>query len=386
MTADRNRSPERAGTRQQRRRTARARWRLPMAVAAVAGLAAIGLVAAPAQAQAVICADIVIENTTVGSVSVPGGTDCHLRDVVVLGATDVGAAAGLFMERTVAGPVTAAGGAELLLTRTVAGAVTAGAGAFVSADGGSVVTGGLTLNEAFGALLVDSVIFQGVQVNGSEPKDNTRLLTERTDIAGNVRSSWGWTVLVQGFVNGFVDTGQDVATDLVSMQVAGTAASSLAAPQDVAPSGVKVRSTIEDGSVVCDTRVNGDLDIRHGTGGVIQIGGPFPDSECLGTIIRDDLQLHSSTMSEIQISANTIFGDANCTGNAPTPVGHGNIIFGTASGQCANLGQAQQGLIPPPGTPGEREAVSVRARIAAVGGPLEDRLTDARARLGTLSQ
>lgn len=334
------------------------RWRRPMAAVAVASLVAIGLVAAPAQAQVVECTGTLKNVVISGSVSVPDGEACQLINVMVVGGADVGS------------------GADLLLETTVVGAVKAASSAFVFGAAGSVIADGVTLNQAFGLQVVDSIIFDGIWVNavGTQsrpaptdiaPPDPTLVFADHSNITGNVRSNNGWLAFQDGMVNGSVDTVGGRATDLFRMRISG--------------------ATIDkatDGTVTCDTTSNGDFWVT-GNGGFIQLGGPFPVRRCAGNNFVGDLQVHDNNAEAIQISGNLITQDVDCTGNTPAPVGHGNIILGTASGQCANLGTVLEGLIPPPGAPGDEVAVTEPERITKIAEPLAIRLAAARQRLGT---
>jgi hypothetical protein len=307
-----------------------------MAVLALASLAAVGLVAAPAQAQILLCTKL-FQNTTIeGSVQVPDGEVCQLINVTVLGNASAGA------------------GADLLMERTVVQEVTAAASAFVFADR-SVLHGGVSLDQSFGLLAEDSIVF-GVKVSGGDPFNPTIFFSDGSNVIGNVSTSVGWTILQDGRVTGFVDTFQDQATDLFRMRVSGLSIEQAA-----------------DGTVVCNTNSHGITSVT-GSQGFIQLGGPFSSLMCDGNRFLGDLEVHDNSAVEIQISANLITGDLNCTGNTPAPVGNGNIILGTASGQCADLGTVQDGLLPAPGEPGDEEAITEGERVAEPAALLQSRL------------
>jgi hypothetical protein len=312
-----------------------------MTAMAIVSLAAIGLVASPAQAQAVQCTGG-MQNTVIhGDLEVPDGAACQLVNVKVLGDASAGVGADLVMERTMVRNVTAA------------------ASAFVFADR-SVLNGTVTLTKSFGLSAANSMILDDVSVEGADPFTTTLFFAEGTNVIGNVKSSLGWTVLQDGMINGSLATAQDQATDLFRMRVKGLSVDQAA-----------------DGSVLCDTHSNGDAWVTN-SHGFIQLGGPYTTLMCAGNKIVGDLQVHDNTATDIQISANLITQDLACTGNTPAPAGHSNIVLGKASGQCADIGTVHEGLIPPPGAPGEVEAVTEGERVAVPTELVQERLAAAR--------
>lgn len=328
-------------------RTHRARRRWPTAVLAAASLTAVGLLAAPAQAQVVQCAGSQQNTTIHGTVLVPDGAACELINVMVIGDAEVGV------------------GADLFLDNTAVRAVTAGDNAFVSATD-SMMSGLVTLNQSFGLQAMDSFIHGGVVVNGGGTPGDSLVFGEGTHIVGNVQSGFGWTVLRDGQINGRLDAGGDLATDLFRMRI----------------HGVRINDA-DTGSVVCDSTSHGDVSVTF-SHGVIQLGGPFPIPACAGNKIVGHLTVRDNIADEIQISGNTIMKDLLCSGNKPAPVGHGNIVLGTASGQCENIGKVQQGLIPPPGAPGEEEAATEGERVDKVLTRLASRTATARTKLAAV--
>jgi hypothetical protein len=319
-------------------------WRRLLAAAAVAGLAGTALVASPAQAQVVTCTGS-ISNTTVSStVLVPDGEACHLSNVMVLGDALVGS------------------GSDLLMDQVVVGQVTAGKDAFVYGNA-LVAAQGIGLDHSFGAWLENSLVFGGADVQGSV---GVLFLSEGTNYVGDVTSLGGWTLLRDGRVNGAVDSTRDQATTLVRMTVTG---------------GVAVDTAVA-GVLFCSLTSGGETSV-HRSGGDIQIGGPFPTPRCAGNTFGGDLQVHDNQANDLQISANIVFGDVACTGNSPSPVGFGNIILGTASGQCSVLGTADGGgLLPPGNARGSAESTDEDEQHDAIVDPLRERRTAAETRLG----
>lgn len=341
MTADRTFPPEQVETRQHSAGARHTRWRRPMAVVAVAGLAAIGLVATPAQAQVVQCTDTRQNTTLQGTVLVPDGAACTLVNVMVIGDAEVGANADLFLEGT------------------AIRAVTTGHDAFVSATGARI-SQGLTMNQSFGMEAFDTFIGGGVQVNGATTIDGTVLFTNGTHFVGNVTSTDGWTVLRDGQINGLLDTSGGRASDMFRMRI----------------HGVSVDDA-RTGTVVCDTTSHGDFSVSLSRD-VIQIGGPFPTPDCAGNKIAGSLAVTNNFAESIQISGNQITKDLICSGNTTVPVGAGNIVLGTTSDGCSNVGMATetngtQALVPMPGDPAEEEAATEMERVSAVRAHIAER-------------
>jgi hypothetical protein len=320
-------------------------WRRLFAVAAVAGLAGTALVASPAQAQVVQCTSG-FQNTTIhGAVQVPAGEACHLFNVMVLGPVEVGPGADLFMELTVAQDVIVKSDGFALLD-------------------GATARNGVQLDGAFGMWAIDSTVRGGTQVAGGP--DNALLFGDGSQFLGGLESRLGWTVLIDGRVRGNVITSEDAATDLVRMTISG---------------GIAVERASQ-GSLLCDVIANGTVEVRASTGGAVQIGGPFPTPACDGNRISGGLQVHDNVVADIQISANVIRGGLACTGNSPKPAGHGNIIFGGASGQCADINTAtNSSLIPPEGARGAAEATNESERVSEIEKLLLERLQAAQQRL-----
>lgn len=351
MSADRTFPPERVGARQRQRRVVRTRWRLPMAVVAVASLAGMALVAAPAQAQTALCLGTMTKTTVHSGLVVPDGRACELINVNVIGFVDVQE------------------GADLLLTDSAMRNLIVRSDAFVFATG-SMISNGVTMDQAFALQAFDSAILDEVVVTGGGAGGTSRLFTEGTHFVKDVRSTDGWTVLRDGQINGRLDTEGGRATDLFRMRIHGVSA-----------------DATTTGSMICDSTIYGDLSVT-GSQGILQLGGPFPQPDCPGNRIVGSMQVLNNIADDIQISSNQIVKDLTCTGNIPAPVGQGNIVFGIVSGQCDNLGlveeqQGAQSLIPPPGTPGDQQAITEDQRVAPITSELAERELAARQKLLT---
>src|SRR5918992_2663866 len=128
--------------------TGRRRWRL-LSVVAAANLVAIGLAAAPSQAQGVSLCSGTAENITIGGdLAVPAGASCTLVNSTVRGNVVVRDDANLTLDGS-----------------TIRRGLTVRTNGFVGAISSSV--GGVTtLREAFGAAFEDSELAGGVNARG----------------------------------------------------------------------------------------------------------------------------------------------------------------------------------------------------------------------------
>jgi hypothetical protein len=273
------------------------RRRLLLSAVAVASLVAVGLVPSPSQAQTTVCTGSITNIITPGDIEVPDGESCVLTNVLVTGDADVGAGADLFLiESTVAGALVVNGSAFAQVTR-------------------STVSSGISLLDAFGLLAEGSTLTAGVDVDGG------LFFSTATTISGNVISTGGWTLVETAQVAGNVSTAYDQATDLFDTTVAGNVTIHFAAT----------------GSVICRSTFSGSIAVTS-SNGVIQIGGDQPTPLCGSNVFTGSMSVDNNNASDIQVAGNLILGDLACGNNTPAPAGSGNLVFGTAHGQCSNLG------------------------------------------------
>lgn len=336
-----------------RRRTGgrvRGSWRRRMiSILGVASLALVWLVAAPAQAQTTQCTGVLQNGTVLGSVVVPPGSACVLLNMNVLGPVMVGASS------------------DLILSSSMVASVTGTTDSFVYAENGSVVAGGgVTLTQSYGMWLIDSLVFGNTTASSGGSLFPVLYMSDDTNYAGNLTLKGAWTVLRGGQINGGIDSDAGHATDAINMTVTGP---------------ISIRGSAM-GSLLCGIALGNNLWLSDNHK-VLQIGGPFPTPTCTSNFVSGSVDVHNNTASQIQISGNIVSGNLACTGNTPAPLGFGNIVFGTTSGQCAGLSilgggiMAAGPLIPPPGVPGSNEAIRYEERRAGIEELLLERLADA---------
>jgi hypothetical protein len=311
----------------------RRRWRL-LSIVAAANLAAVGLVAAPSQAQGVsLCSGTAEGFTIAGDLAVPAGASCTLIDSTVRGNVVVRDDANLSLEGA-----------------TIRGNLTVRTNGFVATLDSSV--GGVTaLREAFGAAVELSELRGGVNALNSG-----FFFSDGTTHGVRVVSDTSQTVILSGVVSGEVRTTLDLLTDLRDSVVTG---------------GLTVDQA-ELGSVICESEIDGNAAVR-GSGDLVQIGDSAPVAGCAFNVFGGSLTLADNT-AEIRVSDNVIRGNLDCTGNATSPTGSNNRIRGEATGQCADLAPAAVA----PAFGGLAE-MTTDSRIARITGQIEDRSAAATA-------
>lgn len=278
----------------------RLRWRV-LAVLAAINLVAVGLVAAPSQAQITTCGGTLDDQTIDGTLAVSTGTFCELNNVVVEGRVIVSDDAFLFLNGS-----------------RVMGPLDAGVFSFVEAvdsrvDGRTTLLSDALLNSYSSRYnrVVDAR--EGGLINSV---DSTHW--------GGIRSIGGETIVNGGVVVGTVSTDQDFRTDLFDTAVFG-------------PISVENATT---GSVLC--QIWGALSATaNGNSDVVQVGnGPY--EPCAFNLLGS-LTVNNNT-ADIHINRNVIGGNLECTGNDPAPHGSLNLVGGSRIDQCANLTPAPAGM------------------------------------------
>lgn len=309
----------------------RRRWRL-LSIVAVANLAAVGLAAAPSQAQGGVslCSGTAEGFTIAGNLAVPAGASCTLIDSTVTGNVVVRDDANLSLEGS-----------------TIQGNLTVRANGFVGALDSSVV-GVTALRDAFGAAMELSDLGGGVNAR------NSGFFFSDGTTHGRVVSDTSQTVIISGRVSGDVRTTLDLLTDI----------------QDTVVTGALTVNQAELGSVICRSEIDGNAALR-GSGDLIQLGGSAPVADCEFNVFGGNLTIADNT-AEIRVSDNVIRGNLSCTGNTTAPTGSNNRIRGEATGQCADLAPAAVA----PAFGGLAE-MTTGSRIAGVTRQIEDRSADA---------
>lgn len=309
----------------------RRRWRW-LSIVAVANLVAIGLAAAPSQAQGVsLCSGTAEGLTIVGDLAVPAGASCTLVDSTVTGNVIVRADANLSLDGS-----------------TIQGDLTMRTNGFVGATGSSV--GGVTaLREAFGAAVEQSDLAGGVNA-----RESGFFFSDGTTHGVRVVSNSSQTVILSGWVSGNLRTTLDLLTDVRDTVVTG---------------GVNVNQA-ELGSVICRSEIDGNVVLR-GSGDLIQLGDSAPVTDCEFNVFGGGVTVTDNT-ADIRISNNVIRGNLACSGNDPAPTGSNNRIRGQATGQCADLAPAVASF-------GASSKLTADSRIAGLTQRIETRSADATA-------
>lgn len=296
------------------------RWTVLISAVVVASLVAVGLTAAPSQAQATVCTGELTGITVSGDLEVPPGAACVLTNVGVPGAATVGAGADLFV-----------------IGSNLSGPLTVGSSGFAQVIESTLSTRA-SLVDAFGMMIEDSTLSSGVDINGG------LFFSTGTNVSSTIVSSDGWTFIESGQVSGDITTGNDQATDLM----------------DVSMSGFLRVDSASTGSVVCRSSISGLLQVTN-SGGLIQIGGTAPVTDCGSNVVNGEIRLEGNQADQIVVSNNLLFGNLNCLDNTPAPTGSGNMVNGDATGQCAGFGGSsalqQLPLAGPDAQPDRRQAI-----------------------------
>ena len=278
-----------------KRMPVRRKWRL-LSIMAIVNLIALGLVAAPSQAQVVTCTSTLSDQTIVASLVVPSGAACQLVNVELSGRADVQAGADLFLESS-----------------RIMGTLTVLTNSYVETNN-SRVDGMVTMTGAFGLWATSSRFDRLLDI-----RSGGFLYSLDSTHWGGIRSQGGETIIERGAVLGSVSTTGDRLTDLFDTAVFG--------PVSVASSTY--------GSVMCHMGAALSVNIRT-SGGVIQVGSAGPTTGC-GFNLLGSLGVFDNIGADIQLTGNFIAGNLACTGNNPAPFGGNNLVGGTRSGQCTSL-------------------------------------------------
>lgn len=296
-----------------------------LATLALAG-GVIGLAQLPASADLVTrCVGEGGAVTVPGDLVVPANQSCELTGTTVTGNVRVGAGADL-----------------VLIDATVGGNVAVAQNGFLDAMGSSV--GGTVTNRAGFGTYLDNTSVGAFTGTGTEDFPNF-LLTVEAEVAGRVNVTSGPVVIESSVVDGQLRGRGNESTDVLD---------------SVIGSGLLVTGN-DFGSVVCDSEIYGDTRYNNNEYGV-QLGGDGPVLECDGASFWGGNVRVDNTTGGVTVTDNIVAGNLSGDGNDPAPVGEGNRVRGTVSGQFADLQ-------PPAATP---------ARMSAQGAP-EDRSAELEA-------
>lgn len=281
--------------------TPQSRWRGKRWLAVLAGvnLVAVGLVAAPSQAQTVTCSSTLTDQTITATLVVPLGSQCELVNVVVDGRAEVQDFADLFMT-----------GSRIM------GPLTVGNSSYAEAID-SRVDGMTTLSQSFG-LNAQRTRFSRL-VDG---QNTMFVLSEDSTHWGGLRATGGQTVVNGGVVIGSIFTSGSEITDVFDTAVFG--------PITVAGAHY--------GSVLC--HIGAALSVSVVTSSsLVHVGTAETFANC-GFNLMGSLTIKDNIGADISIVGNIIGGNLDCSGNDPGPFGQLNLVGGAKLGQCASLSPA----------------------------------------------
>lgn len=282
------------------------RWRW-LSIVAIANLAAVGLVAAPSQAQGASLCSGTAENFTIrGDLAVPAGASCLLINSTVTGDVVVRAEANLALEGS-----------------TVRGDITVRNNGFLDSIE-STLREDVRLRGAFGAVLEGSELRDRVDVRNSG-----FLVTDRSTHQDDLVSRTGQTVVLSSRIFGNLRTSGDLLTDV----------------EDSVVTGQLRVSGAELGSVICRSEIDRNAVLTE-VGVLVQLGvGAFAD--CEFNVFGGSVALHDNT-GDIVVGGNVIRGDLDCTGNQVEPTGSDNRVRGELLGQCVGLDGGAPAALPSP--------------------------------------
>lgn len=269
------------------------RW---LVVLAAVNLIAVGLVAAPSQAQIVTCNGTLTNQTITATVVVPAGGFCQLVDVTVDGRLDVLDSGILFLTGSrVMGPLSVGffGYTEALDAR---------------------VDGMTTLGDT-AQLFATRTRFSRL-VDG---QSSDFIFSDESTHWGGIRATGAEVAVRGGVVIGSIFTNQGILTDLHDTAVFGP---------------VTVMSSTY-GSILCHMGAALSVSVS-GSGGTIHVG-ISPVVENCGFNLMGSLAVNDNIGADIVITRNVIGGNLSCSGNDPGPHGELNLVGGSTSGQCASL-------------------------------------------------
>lgn len=304
--------------------TTRRRWR-SLSIVAIANLVAVGLVAAPSQAQppgVSLCSGTAENFTIAGDLAVPAGQSCDLVNVTVTGDIVVRAEANLTLEES-----------------TVQGDLTVRADGFAEVIE-SGVDGVTTLRQAYGTSVVASELAGGV-----DARNSGFYFSDGSTHGDEVFSRNGQTVLLSSWLAGDLRTNGDLLTDVEDTVVTG---------------GVRVNQATL-GTVICRSEVDGDTVFRN-SGDLIQLGADAPVVDCEFNVFGGRVAVRDND-AEIRISDNVIRGNLVCAGNDAAPTGSDNRLRGKGTGECADLAPAAPAFGPAATLTGDSRTADVRGQI-----------------------
>jgi hypothetical protein len=246
-----------------------------------------------------------------GAVTVPGDLRVAATKSCVLDGT------------TVTGTVTVEAGANLVINGG-----TFEREVFIQDDGffdakGTVLKGALTVTDGYG-LYLDGARMGAVRVTvDKHPERATYAYLREATVGGDVNSQVGEVYAENSTLSGNV-TGTNLSyVDLVGSVV----------EKNLTVTGAR------RGSVFCAGEVYGDASYS-GNSGDLQIGADGPVTGCTSASYWGGNLTVNGNTANVKVSNNIIRGNLVGASNDPAPVGSGNRVRGTVSGQFVNLAPA----------------------------------------------
>lgn len=312
--------------------------KLSLVAALAMGVASVGLVAPSANAAfTTTCIGEGGAVTIPGDLVVPAGRSCSLDGTVIQGNVRVQKDADL-----------------VIVNGKVEGNVAVNQNAFLDAKD-TQFSGTFAARESFGSLLTGATVTGAVSTISNTTDEGFLIITDST-LGGQVRATGG-------------------SLDLMSSSVATNVLGLGAEYTDLHDSTVGGRLQVENnalGGVVCASEVYGAVTFK-GNQDAVQLGGSRANggaSDCEGSNFFNGNVTIDGTLGGVQVVNNIIRGNLSGADNDPAPVGSGNRVRGTISGQFTNMGV--------PGAALQARTASVQT-ASLKGAATQERVQDNRA-------
>lgn len=280
--------------------------KLSLVAALAMGVASVGLVAPSANAAfTTTCIGEGGAVTIPGDLVVPAGRSCSLDGTVVQGNVRVAKDADL-----------------VVVNGKVQGNVVVNENAFLDAKD-TEFSGTFAARESFGSLLTNATVTGAVSTISNTTDEGFLIISDST-LGAQVRATGGSLDLMSS----------SVATNVLGLDAEYT---------DLHDSVVGGRLQVDNnalGGVVCASEVYGDA-TYSGNQDAVQLGGTRANggaSECVGSNFFNKNVSINGTKGGVQVVGNIIRGNLSGTENDPAPIGSGNRVRGTVSGQFTTLG------------------------------------------------
>jgi hypothetical protein len=189
-------------------------------------------------------------------------------------------------------------------------------------------------NRTLAALTALAVGVLGLVIATAQPAAAERLCTGTIGaqtIGDDVRVPAGAACTLDGtVVEGNVLVGPGARLTVTGATIDGNIQDDDASAGHVAVTAARIGGNIQleqgTSATVADTAIGGDLQLESNSGQL----------RATGNTIDGNLQANQNT-GGLTIVDNRITGNLQCQSNAPAPTGSGNVVQGSAEGQCATL-------------------------------------------------